>query len=91
MRLRKRTIVRVETKQLAVIRPIGNAVELWCEQCAAAVSMVTPERAAQLCQAPPRAIYRRVERGEVHFVETGTGEVLICWSSAQRHREPEHD
>jgi hypothetical protein len=81
MRLRKRTIVQVETKHLSVIRPAGSAIELWCEQCAGAVSMVTPEDAARLCQAPTRAIYRRVEIGEVHFVETGAGELLICCSS----------
>jgi hypothetical protein len=81
MRLRKRTIVSVETKHLSVIRAPGSAIELWCEQCAGAVPMVTPEHAAQLCQAPPRAIYRRVERSEVHFVETVTGELLICCSS----------
>ena len=81
MRLRKRTIVRVETKHLTVIRPAGNAIELWCEQCASDVPMVTPEGAAQLCKAPPRAIYRWVERAEVHFVETGAGELLICSSS----------
>ena len=81
MRLRKRTIVRVETKHLSVIRPAGSAIELWCEQCAGAVSMVTPENAAQLCQAPTRAIYQRVERGELHFVEIRAGELLICCSS----------
>jgi hypothetical protein len=43
--------------------------------------MVTPENAAQLCQMPTRAVYRRVERGEVHFVEAVAGELLICCSS----------
>ena len=81
MRLRKRTIVRVETQQLSVIRPAGKPIELWCEQCAGAVPMVTPEDAAQLCQMPTRAVYRRVERGELHFVEAGAGELLICCSS----------
>jgi hypothetical protein len=29
----------------------------------------------------PRAIYRRVEEGDVHFVEADRGEVLICSES----------
>ena len=43
--------------------------------------MVTPEYAAQISKAKPRAIYRQVESGELHFVETGEGELLICCSS----------
>jgi predicted site-specific integrase-resolvase len=43
--------------------------------------MVTPERAAEILKIKPRAIYRQVERGELHFVETGAGELLICCSS----------
>jgi hypothetical protein len=66
---------------LSVIRPAGSAIELWCEQCAGAVQMVTPESAAQLCDATPRAIYRMVEEGEVHFEETDSGGLLVCINS----------
>ena len=74
----KRTIVRVEKNRLSIIRPAHAAVSLWCEQCTAVVPMVTPERAAQLCGAPPRAIYRLVENDQVHFVEAEAGELFIC-------------
>jgi hypothetical protein len=43
--------------------------------------MVTPGRAAEILMTNPRAVYRQVERGEVHFVEAGRGEVLICSES----------
>jgi hypothetical protein len=81
MRLRKRTIVRVETQRLSVVRPAGNAIELWCERCARAVPMVTPEEAARLCNATPRSIYRMVEDGEVHFEEIDSGGLLVCVNS----------
>jgi hypothetical protein len=41
----------------------------------------TPERAAEILKIKPRTIYRHVERDELHFVETGAGELLICCSS----------
>ena len=43
--------------------------------------MVTPERAAEMLNTNPRAIYQHVERGEMHFLEIGTGELLICCAS----------
>ena len=45
--------------------------------------MVTPENAAQLCSMTPRAIYQRIENGELHFTETGSRELLVCVNSLQ--------
>jgi len=74
----KRTIVRVETNSLSVIHPAGSSIDLWCVECAAVVPMVTPEHASRLCGKVPRAIYRLVENGELHFVETDDGALLVC-------------
>ncbi len=78
MRFKKRTIVRVETNSLSVIGPAGRSIDLWCAECAAVVPMVTPEHAARLCGTAPRAIYRQVENGEVHFTEVDSGGLLVC-------------
>jgi hypothetical protein len=78
---RKRTIVRVETRSLSVIRPAQSAVDFWCEECSAVVAMVTPERAAELAGATPREIYRRIENGELHFAESEGGLLLVCLDS----------
>ena len=83
MALRKRTIIRVETNSLSVIHPVGKSIDVWCAACAAVVPMVTPERAAQLCHASPRVVYRLVESEEVHFVEVSAGELFICFASLQ--------
>jgi hypothetical protein len=40
--------------------------------------MVTPDDAALLTRVTARAIYLMVEAGEIHFVETREGLVLIC-------------
>jgi hypothetical protein len=81
MESRKRAIVTVETKSVSVIRPASEAIELWCENCAAIVPMVTPEQAARLTGASVRAIYRRIEAGDLHFAEAANGLLLVCSDS----------
>jgi hypothetical protein len=53
----------------------------WCEQCACEVERVTPEEAAAIARVNPRAIYRRLEAGDLHFVEEGGGALWICLHS----------
>jgi hypothetical protein len=43
--------------------------------------MITPEQAACLSGLAPRAIYRRVENGELHFTEIDSGGLLVCADS----------
>ena len=88
MRFRKKTIVRVETSSLSVIRPAGSSIDLWwCAECATVVPMITPEHAAQLCRTVPRAIYRLVENGELHFTDVDSGGLLVCVESLGLTRE----
>jgi hypothetical protein len=81
MESRKRAIVTVETRSVSVIRPASEAIELWCENCAAIVPMVTPEHAARQTGASVRAIYRRIEAGDLHFAEAANGLLLVCSDS----------
>jgi hypothetical protein len=78
---RKRTIVRVETRSLSVIRPVRAAVNFWCGQCAAVVPTVTPEHAARISGSTPREVYRLIESGRLHFTETTDGQLLVCCES----------
>jgi hypothetical protein len=43
--------------------------------------MLIPEAAAAVAQVSLRAIYRWVEKGELHFAETPEGALLICQDS----------
>lgn len=79
--MKQRMTLSIETRKLVVIRPAGEMFDLWCEACGAMSAMTTPEHAAEILKIKPRAVYRQVERRELHFVETGTGELLICGSS----------
>ena len=40
--------------------------------------MVTPDEAAALCSVSTRVIYRYLEDGAMHFIETAKGELFIC-------------
>jgi hypothetical protein len=79
---KRRTVITIETDRM-VIRG-SRPTALWCERCAAGAPMVTPEYAARLSGTTPRAIYRMVESGELHYLETPSGGLLICCVSLQK-------
>ena len=78
MKRKKSTVVTIETHKLTVVRPLREPINAWCEQCAAESQMLTPENAATLLGVAPREIYRRVENGALHFLESANGALLIC-------------
>lgn len=53
----------------------------WCAPCGQKVQMVTAEDAAQIAQVNARTIYRRTESGQLHFIESQEGILLICTRS----------
>lgn len=79
--IRRRRTVKFQTRNITVIRAKTETIGFWCEACGASVPMVIPERAAEMLMTNPRAIYRQVEMGEVHFAEASAGELLICVES----------
>ena len=69
MRTKTKIEVLIETRKRITIRGRGKRA-LWCQACGATVGMILPEQAAILKKTTPREIYRRIEKGELHFVET---------------------
>jgi hypothetical protein len=55
------------------------------------IPMFTPERAAVLINRTPREIYRSVENGELHFVETDEGELFVCCCSLNQKQKTRND
>jgi hypothetical protein len=80
-RKKKTTIVTIEAHERMTIRRGARRVTAWCDQCGADVPMVPPNEAAEMAGTDARAIFRRVEAGEVHFMETGAGALWICAQS----------
>ena len=77
MRRRRRMEITVETRRL-VIRRSTNQAPVWCVECSSPVQLITPEEAAVLASVSTRTVYRRVERGQLHFVEIDAGRLLVC-------------
>ena len=72
--------ITVERRQRTTIRLRHHRLA-WCERCAAQVCMLAPSEAAVLAHTTARHIFRRVEAGELHFLETADGELLVCCNS----------
>jgi hypothetical protein len=45
--------------------------------------MLTPEEISMLSATSARALYRRVEEGKLHFIETEGGLLFVCLASLQ--------
>ncbi len=55
-----------------------------CLICREEVTMIAAEKAATVCQCSRRKIYRWIEDGDLHFLETPCGEVLVCGRSLSK-------
>jgi hypothetical protein len=73
-----------ETKQVALVVDSISERSLACEICTGNSRLVSPLLAAQILQTDTRVIYRLIESGEIHFVETDNKQLFVClWSLAE--------
>ena len=84
MKVRRTKKVTIQTNETLVLRPSQVTVLAHCAQCAAEVEMLTAGAAASRVGVPLRSIYRAVEAGRLHFLETSAGLVLVCPNSLHR-------
>lgn len=87
-RKKKTTIVTIESRERTTIHRLTRRLVAWCEQCGAEALMVTPYEAATLCSTDAQAIFRGVEAGEIHSVETERGALLVCSKSLRFPSSP---
>jgi hypothetical protein len=81
MKSSTKTEITVETHRVLTIKRGTRHRLAWCEECGKQARMMTADEAAILAGVSPRAIYRRIEARELHFVETSNGLVFICLNS----------
>ena len=79
--MKKRTEITLETDRILIIRRAGRPVRAWCTGCSEEVAMITLEKAVALASTSTRTIYRWVEAGHVHFIETTDRAPLVCLNS----------
>jgi len=71
----------IEINQTVIVKKIDSLVQAWCAGCGAEGQWVTADHAAVISNTDTRSIYRRIELGEVHFLESTDGPALVCLNS----------
>ena len=79
----KRIETVVETHEVWVIRRRRGRTTAFCAECPDQPEMLTAGEAAPLCGHSLRAIFRLIEAGLVHFLESPEGELFVCPTSFQ--------
>jgi hypothetical protein len=77
----KKTEILIETHERTLVRWLEKEVRSVCRACRAEALFILPERAAVETGASVREIFRLVESGAVHFIETDNRLTLICRTS----------
>ena len=77
----RRIEITVETYEILMVKQDTGDKLVWCAICKETVPALPPEAAAVAVANNPRAIYRWVESGRVHFSESPEGQLLICLKS----------
>jgi len=80
---KRRIEINIDRQRLFVLKRRGVAVAQWCSDCGRKVQMLTPDQAATLANVSSRTIYRRVEAGEMHYLETADRHLLVCANSIE--------
>ena len=74
-------IVKKETHELKILTHPRVKEKRFCDLCQAEVRWLIPEEAMLLAKTSLREIFRLVETGEFHFVESVEGFLLVCAES----------
>lgn len=77
--MKRRAEITFEIEETIVLRQAERIINAFCPQCAKRVEMASPQTIAGLSDYTEREIFRLVEAGKIHFIETGR--VLICLDS----------
>jgi hypothetical protein len=75
----QKTKIEIELNETVAYSRRSERFETFCPQCKSLTEMSTPHVAAILISSTEREIYRLVEIGKIHFVETDR--ILICLKS----------
>jgi hypothetical protein len=86
MKSKTTKVITVETWRKTIIRQPAPPFFARCEQCKMETEMFSPEEYARRQNTTARLVYRRIENGDCHFIETQDGAVLICGGSNDRNQ-----
>ena len=74
----KRTEILIETRERTMVRWLENKITTACHGCGEQQNFILPEHAAIETGTSVREVVRLVETGDLHFLETVDGLLMIC-------------
>lgn len=81
----KKYLITEESHEVLVVRRKGQSIlRVHCRECGTEVDMLTADAAVTGSGRSSRELFRRIEAGVLHSVETDTGHVLVCSVSLSR-------
>ena len=86
---RRTTRIRIDTQRILVVSRGDRPDVDWCESCGSQVNTITPSEAAIAANVDVRTVYRWIEAGRVHSVQTPEGFLLVCLNSRRTEDSPE--
>ena len=73
--------IRKETHEINILRQPRLAEKRFCDDCKEEVRWLVPEEAMLLAKTSLREIFRLIESGEIHFLESPEGFLFVCTAS----------
>ena len=77
--MRRKAEITLEVEETIILRQVAETLTAFCTHCRASVEMITPQHAAALFDLSEREIFRLMEAGKIHFIETDR--VYVCRDS----------
>ncbi len=81
MKVKRR--IEIVTVREQTYRFSPTAALEWCDACGTTAQMLPPTLAATLSNLSLRTLFRWIESGDIHFVETPDGNIFLCLASVQ--------
>lgn len=80
MKVNKRTLeieIEIErSRRILLTKKSGSAT--FCDICSHQARSASPDIAAGIARVTPRALFRLLESGNIHFTEDTHGRILVC-------------
>ncbi len=81
----QKTEIEFELSETIAYCRRGEHLEAFCPRCEENVEMAAPQIAAILAHSNEREVFRRLEAGDVHFIEADR--VLVCLNSLSNYQQ----
>ena len=87
MKIRKRIELTIETENSLTCRVSSRRNQEFCETCDSTTPLLTVTEMAQSTGMSSRTIFQMIGDGQLHFRETATGLLLVCFDSLSADKE----